>query len=192
MQTFFFFFFLSLTAKYWSCYCFKFYFVLPGVRAWLSTRDQVRTRPLVPVLRKPAIQPTAACWEDELPPHQRPRSPTEPLSLGFQVLAGCLGLLVCLRETEFFGPYIQLEEGSPPKLQMFPPKDKQPLPLRPLCLLRSCGSSVFWVMARITLPSYLIPERTKLAREHLTLETSNMSKSSQDNKILRTNAHAFL
>lgn len=49
---------------------------------------------------------------------------------------------------------------------MFPPKDEKLLRLRPLCLIPSCDSSIFRVMARITLPSYLIPERTELEREH--------------------------
>lgn len=78
----------------------------------------------------------------------------------------------------FFELYIQLEVGSPQKLQMFPPKDEKSLKLGPLCLFLSCDSSGFRVMARIMLPSYLIPERKKLEREHLALETSNTSKSS--------------
>ena len=75
---------------------------------------------------------------------------------------------------------------------MFPPKDQKLLRLKPLCLIPSRDSSIFRVMARIMLPSYLIPQRTELEREHLTLETSNTSKSSQDNKILRTNTCVFL
>lgn len=78
------------------------------------------------------------------------------------------------------------------ELQMYPPKDEKLLRLRPLCLIPSRDSSIFRVLARIMLPSYLIPERTELEKEHLTLETSNTSKSSQDNKILRTNTCAFL
>lgn len=75
---------------------------------------------------------------------------------------------------------------------MYPPKDEKLLRLRPLCLIPSRDSSIFQVLGRIMLPSYLIPERTELEREHLTPETSNTSKSSQDNKILRTNTCVFL
>ena len=47
-------------------------------------------------------------------------------------------------------------------------------------------------MARIMLPSYLIPERTKLEEEHLTLKAGYTSKSSQGNKTFRINACVFL
>lgn len=52
--------------------------------------------------------------------------------------------------------------GTLEKLQILPPKDKKLFTLRPLCLFVSRDSSVFWVTATSMLPSYLIPERTKL------------------------------